>query len=90
MSQVNDITAEDIMKVFWWGVDYGQLLAEQERDSEDNFDAFQCGIVARKFCVPSTSARRRQPHSNEWREVKEAGFKGYLEILAKAIKKSVG
>jgi hypothetical protein len=28
------ITKEDVWKVFWWDVGYGQLLAEEERDEE--------------------------------------------------------
>ena len=38
------VMAVDLMQIFKWGVDYGLLLAEQERDSEDLADAFQ-GVV---------------------------------------------
>ena len=31
------MSMEDLFKVFEWGIDYGLLLAEQERDSEDMF-----------------------------------------------------
>jgi hypothetical protein len=71
-----------LIDVFSWGVDYGQILMEQERDSEDVFDAFQCGIAARKFNVPSAIARRRQPHSKEWRDAKGQGLYNFIALMA--------
>ena len=53
--------ASDLMQIFKWGVDYGLLLAEQERDSEDLADAFQGVVVDEKYSMPSCPARRRMP-----------------------------
>lgn len=43
----------DLMELFKMGVDYGQLLMEQERDSEDFVDAFQGFLIDEKYSMPS-------------------------------------
>ena len=63
--------------IFCWGVDYGQLLMEEERDNEDLFDAVNCYFVARKTAMPSNPTPRRQPHSNKWRETKRKGWENF-------------
>ena len=60
---IQDITLDDLADCFKWGVDYGLLLAEQERDSEDLLDAVVCASFARRMNIPSSFAQRRQPHS---------------------------
>lgn len=65
---------KDATDIFMWGVDYGLLLAEEERDSEDVFDAAGCAYIAAKCCIPSARAPRRQPHSAEWRKQKRSGL----------------
>ncbi|MDR2170583.1 MAG: hypothetical protein LBP59_10610 [Planctomycetaceae bacterium] len=72
----------DLWEIFLWGVDYGQLLMEQERDSEDLFDAFQGVIIDQKYSAPSAIAPRRQPHSSEWRNAKINGYKKFLDLYA--------
>jgi hypothetical protein len=74
-----------LLQAFECGIDYGLLLAEEERDSEDMFDAFLCGEAGRKFNVPSIPARRRQPHSMEWRNAKRESFKNFADLLAQSI-----
>ena len=75
------MTFEQIMQVFGWGIDYGLLLAEQERDSEDLFDAVGCAYYARKFNVPSAIAPRRQPRSDAWRQAKKDAFTAFIEFI---------
>ncbi|MFV0501703.1 MAG: hypothetical protein ACK5MH_08965 [Bacteroidales bacterium] len=74
----------DIFDIFCMGVDYGQLLMEQERDSEDWADAFQGCIISDKYSMPSQIAPRRQPHSDKWREAKLNSYKKFLDIIAQS------
>jgi hypothetical protein len=71
----------DITEVFYWGVGYGQLMMEEERDMEDWADAFQGHIIGRKYSMPSAIAPRRLPKSEEWREVMRKGYKRFLSLL---------
>ena len=74
----------NLMELFKMGVDYGQLLSEQERDSEDVTDAFQGVIIDEKYSMPANTPPRRLLHSDEWRKAKiESLFKA-LEIIGKA------
>lgn len=72
----------ELLKAFEYGVDYGLLIAEEERDSEDVFDAFLCSESARKFNAPSAPARRRLPHSEEWRKQKRDNLVNFYKLLA--------
>lgn len=73
-----------LFEIFKMGVDYGQLLMEQERDGEEMFDAFQGFIIDRKYCSPSAQALRRQPHSEEWRKAKKRSLDRFFDIVIKA------
>lgn len=73
--------ADVLMQVFRYGVDYGQLLMELERDDEDTADAFQGVIIDEKYSMPSQSAPRRMPHSDEWRKAKSESLYKALEII---------
>lgn len=73
----------DIFDVFCMGVDYGQLLMEQERDNEDLFDAFQGHLISRKYSMPSQPAPRRQPHSENWRKAKKESYLKFMELMVK-------
>ena len=75
------IGVEDLLKAFGYGIDYGLLLAEQERDSEDLFDAVGCYAHSRKMCLPSTPAPRRQPRSVEWRQAKYDSYHAFIKLL---------
>lgn len=70
----------DIFEVFCFGVDYGQLLCEQERDSEDVADAFQGAVISQKYAMPSQIAPRRQPHSEQWRNAKKESYFKFIEL----------
>ena len=66
-------------EIFSWGIDYGQLLSEQERDQEDLFDAFQGMIIDNKFSMPAKQTERRQPRSEEWRKAKLDSLNKFIE-----------
>jgi hypothetical protein len=73
------ITKEDVWNVFWWGVQYGQLLMEEERENEETFDAFLCAVGSRKYALPTTPVRRRQIHGEKWFDAMRQGHKNFLE-----------
>lgn len=77
---IQDITLDDLADCFKWGVDYGLLLAEQERDSEDLLDAVVCASFARRMNIPSSFAQRRQPHSAAWRKKMDTQDIGRAEM----------
>ncbi|GMO64495.1 MAG: hypothetical protein Ta2A_12090 [Treponemataceae bacterium] len=60
---MKQIKSEHLMSAFWSGVAYGQLIMEQERMMEEEFDAFQGHLIDKKFCMPSHPAPRRQLRS---------------------------
>lgn len=70
----------DLFNIFCMGVDYGQLLMEEERDGEDAFDGFQGYIIDRKHNSPSQISPRREPHSEKWREAKKESVKKFFEL----------
>jgi len=71
----------DIMEIFKMGIDYGQLMMEEERDREELFDAFQGYIIDQKYSMPSNPAPRRLPHSENWRNAKKKSLNDFMEIL---------
>lgn len=74
---------DDLFEAFSAGVDYGQLLAEEERDSEDWYDAFQGHLVSQKYSMPSHVAQRRQPRSDKWREAKRKSKSVMFDLIEK-------
>lgn len=80
---IQDITLDDLADCFKWGVDYGLLLAEQERDSEDLLDAVVCASFAKRMNIPSSFAQRRQPHSVAWRKKMGSGMLKFIDLVAK-------
>ena len=70
----------DLFEIFWYGADFGQALMEDERESEEIFDAYLCAGIARKISIPSNPVKRRQLMSDEWREEKRAGWKRFLKL----------
>lgn len=79
---MNEPIVKLLLKAFECGIDYGLLIAEEERDSEDLFDAFLCVQVARKMCVPSVPAQRRQPRSENWRKAKRESYLKIFGLIA--------
>jgi hypothetical protein len=76
------ITKENVCEVFWWGVKYGQLLMEEERENEEMFDAFLCAVGSHKFALPTTQVRRRQIHSEKWFDTMREGHKNFIKYYA--------
>lgn len=54
---------------------------EQERESEEWADAFNCCLVARKTAMPANNIPRRHPHSKNWIEAKQKSFKDFQDLL---------
>lgn len=84
---MNKIKAPTPFDIFSWGIDYGQLLMEEERDTEDLADAFHGAIFARKMCMPAQPIERRQPHSKEWRAAKRESLNKFMEFMARSLEK---
>lgn len=82
-------TNYSLFDIFSMGVDYGQLLAEEERDNEDWCDAFQGVIVGKKYSMPSQIAPRRQARTEKWRQAKRESYKQFLKILVKNLDKTI-
>lgn len=77
-----ELDIKTAFKIFAQGVDYGQLLMEEERDDEDWFDAFNGYFVARKTAMPANPVQRRLPHSEKWRNSKKKSFEAFQDLLA--------
>jgi hypothetical protein len=77
-----NITKEDVWDVFWWGVKYGQLLMEEERENEELFDAFLCSAGSRKYALPTTLVRRREVHSEKWFNAMREGYRNFVDYYA--------
>lgn len=75
----------DIWEIFRMGVDYGQLIMEQERQGEGMFDAFMGTVFDKKFAMPMAQTQTRQVHSEKWFETKEKSLKKF-EDLYKSLK----
>lgn len=78
--QLDIVTA---FKIFNYGVDYGQLIMEQERENEEWADAFNCCLVARKTAMPAMPIERRQSHSENWKNAKRKSIVDFKELLVK-------
>lgn len=71
-----------IFDIFAWGVDYGQLLMEEEYQN-NWFDAVNCCLVARKTGMPTQYIPHRLPHSEKWLNAKKESFKKFKEYMKK-------
>ena len=71
---------DKLFKAFCLGVDYGQLLAEEERDSEDAYAGFLGHCHDNKHSMPMPQNKRRQPRSEKWREEKRKAKKLFLNL----------
>jgi len=74
------LTADELMEIFSWGVDYGLLLAEEERESEQLFDAFNGAVKSRKYAMPTHPIPSRQIRSQAWIEAKQNSYRKFLDI----------
>jgi hypothetical protein len=77
------VTASELFDIYFWGMADGQLLMEEERESEELFDAAVCAYSGRKFGVPSAPARRRQVHSEKWFAAMRQGKQQFNAFIKK-------
>lgn len=82
--QLDAVTA---LRIFNYGVDYGQLLMERERESEEWADGFNCCLVARKTAMPAMPIERRRCHSEKWITAKKKSFEKFQDLILKIAKK---
>ena len=75
-----------LLKVFSLGIDYGQLLMEEERQNEETFDAFMSHCFDKKYNAPCNPQERRQLHSEKWFAFKRKSFDEFLNLLAKSLR----
>jgi len=83
MAEKITVTISELYDVYFWGMAHGQLLMEQERESEELFDAVVCYHSSRKYNVPSAPARRRQTHSDKWFEAMNKDVRSFKDFIAK-------
>lgn len=73
--------------IFNYGVDYGLLIAERERENEEWADAFNCFLFSQKTAMPAIPLERRRCHSEKWITVKKKSFEDFQDLLLKIAKK---
>ena len=73
----------DLFDIFRFGVDYGQLLMEQERQGEGLFDAFLGTVFDNKFSMPMAQTQTRQVHSEKWFDAKKKSLNDFKELMIK-------
>ena len=76
-------TEIDLFDIFSFGVDYGQLLMEEERQGEGLFDAFLGTAFSNKFAMPMAQIGTRQVHSENWFNAKRKSVKEFSELMIK-------
>jgi hypothetical protein len=80
------VTVDDIYNIYFWGMSEGQLLMEEERESEELFDATLCAIGSRKQNIPTVPARRRQIHSEKWFKAMRQAKQDFNQFLKNKMK----
>lgn len=73
--------------IFNYGVDYGLLIAERERENEEWADAFNCFLFSQKTAMPAIPLERRRCHSEKWITAKKKSFEDFQDLLLKIAKK---
>lgn len=71
----------DIWDIFHWGVDYGQLIMEQERENEGLFDAFLGVQFDKKYAMPMQQTQTREVHSEKWFEAKRESLEKFQKLV---------
>lgn len=79
---IMQITKEQLFDIFSWGIDYGQLTMEEEREQEELADAFQGVIIDAKYSMPSQPVLRRQVHTEKWFNAKRKSITKFLDFMA--------
>ena len=73
--------------IFNYGVDYGLLIAERERENEEWADAFNCFLFSQKTAMPAIPLERRRCHCEKWITAKKKSFEDFQDLLLKVAKK---
>lgn len=73
----------NLFDIFMLGADYGLLKAEEERESEDTFNAFSGYLGSNKYNSPVNDQPTRQVRSEEWFKSKRFSKKLFLKIFKK-------
>lgn len=81
-----ELTIEMAFKIFNCGVDFGQLKSEEERDKEDLFSGFLGYKHSRETAMPLNEIKRREPHSENWRNAKRLSFEQFKDIIRKLVR----
>jgi hypothetical protein len=76
---------DKLFEAFCLGVDYGQLLCEEERESEETVNALCGHLNSKKHSMPSNQIERRQLRSDKWFEEKRKAKKLFLKLYEKEI-----
>lgn len=76
-----ELTSELAFNIFSWGADYGQLKMEEERDNEDLFHSFLGYEHSQKTAMPLNGVKRREPHSEKWRNAKRKSFEDFKKLI---------
>lgn len=71
----------ELLKAFEYGIDYGLLIAEEERDSEGLADAVVCAVRSPRTCLPTYLSQRRQSRSAAWRKSKNDSVLAFIRLL---------
>jgi hypothetical protein len=83
------VTISDLYEVYFWGMSEGQLLMEEERESEELFDAAICSVGARKLCIPTVPTQRRQIHSEKWFEAMRKAKQEFREFIKTKVEETL-
>ena len=70
-----------LWEAYFYGVDYGQLTMEDERESEETFEAFNGVIFDKKYAMPMASTQKRQVHSEKWFKAKRKSKDKFYKML---------
>lgn len=82
---IKEELAKALIKAYGYGIDYGLLKAEEERDIEDLFNAGLGVAYDDKMSMPLNATQRRQPHSDEWRQPKKKAECNLWNLIAEVI-----
>lgn len=78
----NDSVKINLLDVFSWGVDYGQLTMEREREQELVAAGLLGAVYSARTAMPLTSYETRQLRSARWFEAKQASYSHFLKLIS--------
>jgi acyl-CoA reductase-like NAD-dependent aldehyde dehydrogenase len=80
-SKTIQVTIEELYQVYFWGISEGQVIMEEERESEELFDAAVCAYGSRKYGIPTSPVRRRLVHSEKWFNAMRKDKADYISFI---------